>query len=280
MKIVHICLACFYVEGMGYQENILPKKHVELGYEVTVLTSDFSFNSKGEKIRKQEKEYVNNFGVHVKVLERTHKLPFFCRYGEYSALYEELEKVNPDIIFVHGGQFISLSAVIKYRKHHKKVRMYIDQHADYYNAACNTFKRKLVHKLIYGYNIRRAVKYCNKFWGVTPWRCEYLNDVYGVPKTKIDLLVMGGDEKDIHFEKRLEIRNRIREKLNIDNNDFVVITGGKIDRAKNIHLLMKAISEINREDLKLIVFGQPHNEMLSVIDKLSADTKYWLDRFF
>jgi hypothetical protein len=40
MKIVHICLACFYVEGMGYQENLLPKYHVKQGHQVTVLTND------------------------------------------------------------------------------------------------------------------------------------------------------------------------------------------------------------------------------------------------
>ena len=53
MKIVHVCLACFYVEGMGYQENILPKEHSEAGHSVTVITSDFAFNERGEKTKKE-----------------------------------------------------------------------------------------------------------------------------------------------------------------------------------------------------------------------------------
>ncbi len=39
MKIVHLCMAGPYTQGYSYQENILPKYHVKLGFDVTVLTS-------------------------------------------------------------------------------------------------------------------------------------------------------------------------------------------------------------------------------------------------
>ena len=45
MKIVHICLACFYVDGMGYQENLLPKYHAQK-HDVTIITSDFAFDNR------------------------------------------------------------------------------------------------------------------------------------------------------------------------------------------------------------------------------------------
>ena len=38
-SIVHVCLANFFIDGYGYQENILPKFHKRLGYEVSVLAS-------------------------------------------------------------------------------------------------------------------------------------------------------------------------------------------------------------------------------------------------
>ena len=281
MKIVHICLACFYVEGMGYQENILPQKHAAMGHDVVVITSDYSFNHAGEKIKKDKKEYTNEFGILVKVLDKTKHIPILYKYGEYSKLYQTLISIKPDIIFVHGGQFISLSSVIKYKRKNKETKLYIDQHGDYYNMSCRTLKEKIVQKIIYGHYIRKAVKYCNKFWGVTPWRCEYLHNVYGVPKDKIELLIMGGDDDKIHFNQADDIRKNIREKLKLGDNDFVLITGGKIDKSKNIHLLMQAVSELNEDNLKLIVFGQPDNKMASLIDKLSKDIhiRYigWLD---
>ena len=49
--------------------------------------------------------------------------------------------------------------------------------------------------------------------------------------------------------------------LNLADDDFVVITGGKIDKTKNIHLLIGAIRDIDFEQVKLIVFGQPNDEM-------------------
>ena len=40
MKIVHICLAGGYTEGLNYQENIITKYQALDGHEVSVLTTD------------------------------------------------------------------------------------------------------------------------------------------------------------------------------------------------------------------------------------------------
>ena len=40
----------------------------------------------------------------------------------------------------------------------------------------------------------------------------------------------------------------------------MIITGGKIDETKNIHLLIRAIKEIDSKNISLIVFGQPSVE--------------------
>ena len=274
MKIVHICLACFYVEGMGYQENILTQFHAEMGHDVTILTSDYTFNPKYQTETRENWDYVNDFGVHVKVLGKQ------VKYGAFEGLYEELDRIKPDVIMAHGGQFVAIRDVIKYCKRNKDVLLYIDQHADYYNTPVNTFKRRLAQKLIYGRLMRKAVRYTKKFWGVTPWRCTYLNDVYGIPKSKIDLLVMGGDDRYIHFENRTEIRANIRERLGFGADDFVLITGGKIDAPKNIHLLMKAMENIDGK-AKLIVFGQPNDAMAPIIEELSKNDRIrhigWID---
>ena len=39
MKIAHICLSNFYVDGFGYQENDLVREHVAAGHDVLVLAS-------------------------------------------------------------------------------------------------------------------------------------------------------------------------------------------------------------------------------------------------
>ena len=283
MKIVHVCLACFYVEGFGYQENILPKVHSEMGLDVTVLTSDYAFNQKHEKIKKKSSDYVNKYGVHVKVLKSTSRYGYFSRFGDYPSLAVELESIKPDIIFVHGGQFISLNAVVSYCKKHRSTKLYIDQHADYYNTPVNTIRQKIKSKFIYGYGMRRAVKFCNKFWGVTPWRCQYLNDIYSIPNNKIDLLVMGGDDDYINYDQKDEISFNIRKKLELEQDDFVIITGGKIDAAKNIDILMNVVSNLSIDKIKLIVFGQPVESMVDKINQLANNDhiRYigWLESY-
>ena len=215
--------------------------------------------------RKQRKK--RRLNVWVKVLPREGK-----RFGKFKGLYEELVSISPDVIFVHGGQFVSIKDVLKYKKSHKNVRLYIDQHGDFYNMPVNTLKKRILQKVIYGHYLRAAVKYCNKFWGVTPWRCQYLHDVYGIPEEKIGLLVMGGDDDYIHLSQQDTIRRNIRQKLGLNEDDFLLITGGKIDKTKNIHLLIKAVKELNINNLKLIVFGQPNDEMSGIIENISSDT--------
>lgn len=280
MEIVHICLAASYVEGFGYQENILSQFHAEMGHKVTVLTSDKVFNSKHEKIKREKSDYINDFGIRVKTLKRDENLRK-GRFGVFDHLYEELEKIKPEIIFVHGGQFYSLKDIVVYCKKHMGVSLFIDQHADYYNTPVNTFKTKLTQRYVYGHWMRKAIPYAKKYWGVTPWRCQYMKEVYGIPEDKIDLLVMGGDDRYIHYDKRLELRTSIRERLNINEDDFVVISGGKIDKTKNIHRLMRAVIKMDKPDIKLIVFGQPNDDMQKEIKELSEDSHIrnigWID---
>lgn len=270
MKIVHICLACFYIDGMAYQENLLPKYHAK-EHDVYIITSDYSFNQQGKRMKKNEMNYYNEFNIPVKVLEKHKCFGKYSRFKNYKHVYETLCEVEPDLIFCHGGQFVSLKDVIKYCSDHRKVRLFIDQHGDYYNTPVNTIRRRLGQYLIYGYWMRKAVKYTEKFWGVTPWRCEYLNDVYRIPKEKIGYLPMGGDDEKIDFERKEDIYVNIREKYGIQKNDFLLITGGKIDEEKNIDKLMQAVIDINNENIKLLVFGQPTNAMKRKIDLLAQD---------
>jgi hypothetical protein len=104
MKIVHICLACFYVEGMGYQENILPQYHAMMGHEVSVLTSNYAFNSKYEQTQKNQTDYFNDFGVHVQVLEKSKRYGYYSRFGDFNGLRKILIEIS---ISDHTGEHVT-----------------------------------------------------------------------------------------------------------------------------------------------------------------------------
>jgi glycosyltransferase involved in cell wall biosynthesis len=77
---------------------------------------------------------------------------------------------------------------------------------------------------------------------------------------------MGGDEKKILWNKKDEIRTVIRKKYNIPHDAFLIITGGKIDKAKNIHTLTQVVKKLQHLNIYLLVFGRFEADMNPYID--------------
>lgn len=253
------------MNGYGYQENILPKKHKELGYAVDIVT----YNRTGRTATPDivpPATYTNPDGIPVHLLAPNktfwRKIPkLSILQKETTGLRKKLKELNPDIIFVHGIGASDNMEVIEYKKRHTEVQIFADNHSDYYNAAVNTFQRKLL-RWYYRITIGRALsKYAEHVWGVTPWRVKYQEEVYGISPSKSSLLVMGGDESLINWSKKSQIRKEIRERLGIPDDSFVIITGGKIDRAKNIHQLVEAIQLLDNPFIHLILFGKIENDI-------------------
>ncbi len=255
MRIVHVIIACFYKEGFGYQENILPAKHKELGYDVHIVT-----HLPGKY---KAKDYVNADNIPVHILPDSRGIANWpiLKTLLYSTdgLLLKLNELEPDIVFIHGLQATDNLVVLKYKKKHPATRLFADQHGDYYNMKMNDFKNFIAQRLIYKYVAKRIEKNAEMIWGVTPWRVKFIRDVYGLSKEKTDLLVMGGDENRIDWNNRETIRETIREKYNIPKDAFLLVSGGKIDKAKNIHLLIDAVKKM--QDVYLLLFGRIEDDM-------------------
>ena len=269
-KIVHLCLGNFYIDGYSYQENMLPKYHVKMGYDVTVIASLVSFNTDGKYcLLDSEKEYQTSDGY--KVIRMDYKKGFlrkiYKRFRFYTKTYELLESEHPNIIFVHNTSFGDAIYVKKYLKKHPCVAVYADSHADWVNSARNFLSMRILHQIVWRHYTSVLLPYCKKIYGVLPVRCDFLHKIYHVPLEKIELLPLGVDDDAIPVNRK-EIRVNIREKLGIKENDVVIITGGKIDIFKNIHYLMQAVSEIDDEKLHLIVFGTVVPELKEYFESL------------
>lgn len=85
---------------------------------------------------------------------------------------------------------------------------------------------------------------------------------------------MGADDEKVEEAAQPEIRRSIREKYGILEDDFLVMTGGKIDKWKTqTLLLMKAIQNINKGNVKLIVFGSVMQELQEQVQQLADGKK-------
>ena len=270
MKIVHLILSCFYKEGYGYQENILPYKHKQLGHDTCIVTrfahdNIIPFAETHDKVI----HYVNENQIDVYVLPTNNtfvcKIPFLSKILCHTKkLVEVLDNLSPDIVFCHGIYISDYRDLIRYLEKRKSIKLFVDNHADYYNTPIKKgFFSSAYRRFFQIPVLKRMEKRSEMFWGVTPWRVDFMREVYGIEETKSKLLVMGGDENKIDWVNRKTIRSKVREKYNILETDFVIVTGGKVDVSKNTHLLIEAVKDI--EGVKLLLFGSIKENMEHIV---------------
>lgn len=271
MKILHICYAGAYNEGWGYQENMLSKYHAKMGHEVALLCIPYEL-SEGKLRRASETDYTNVDGVHVTRMEERFNLA--NRLVSYRGTKRKLEEISPDIIFVHGCQFLDAPIVARYVKAHPGVRMYVDNHADFSNSATNWLSKNILHKIIWRYCAHKIEPFTRKFYGVLPARVDFLKDIYKLPPEKCELLVMGADDEYVAAAAKPEVRQRVRQQYGIREDDFLVVTGGKIDHWKTqTLLLMEAVKKTRCPGVKLIVFGSVIEELQEQVQALADGEK-------
>ncbi len=275
MKIVHLCLGAFFPDGYSYQENMLPKFHKKLGYDVEVIASLVTFDKNGKAtLIEHAQEYINEYGIPVKRLEYKKPNKLFKKIRRFDGLAEALNFAAPEILFIHNCQFVDMDVVVKYLKKHPDVKVYVDNHADFSNSATNWFSKKVLHGILWKHCARIIEPFAIKFYGVLPVRVDFLKNVYGLPPEKCELLVMGADDDAVEAAEKPEIKAEIRSKYGISQDDFLVITGGKIDAFKTqTLLLMEAVQKLDNPKVRLLVFGSVTPELKDKVAALADGKK-------
>ncbi len=268
-KIVHICISERYVEGDSYHENILPTKHRKMGYEVTVIASQIYFDGRTKSMMSRDTaDYINKDGIHVIILPSTKGNKFTRLVNRtVEGLYETLEKECPDIVFVHGVKSPDNNAVANYVKRHDTVMLFADNHNDYHVTPIQRGFLPWFYRRIAAINARKLLPVAKRYWGTLPLRAEYLNTVFRIPKSKIGVLIMGGDDDIISSINPVVDRNNVRKQYGIPQDAFLIVTGGAFDKRKQQQLLMEAVKEINNEKIWLLAFGEPVKGMEKIFEQ-------------
>lgn len=264
MKIVHVCLVCGYTEGLNYQENNIIKYQARDGHEVSLITTDHCFTEGVWGLCHTESDYMNPDGVHIIRLPFAFPIPYQLnrQIGIFKGFMRKLEELSPEVIFVHNLQFQDLRRVASYKRRHPEVTVFADSHSDFSNSARNWFARNTIYRFWWKPCAKAAETYVKVFFGVTPARVDFLRDIYGISRDRTDLLVMGADDESVERAEKPEIRAKVRAKFGIDDKDFLIVTGGKIDAFKTqTLLLMEAVRKIQSDNLKLLIFGSVAEEL-------------------
>lgn len=269
MKIASVVLHGNFTDGMAYQENCLPYYQKKVfGADIVIIAGQYSLKTgSNESVVNAPGEYTCFNGIRlIRIANAKDKISRKLAY--MPSLYDLLEKEQPDYIFAHLIQSISIRDIIRYKKRHPEVTLYGDSHADHINSAHGWFSTKILHGIIWKHILKEAAPYFEKIYGVLPARVSFLKEMYNLPNNKIDLLLMGAEDELIDYKQRTVIRKIIRENLKLNENDFVIITGGKIDERKNIKVLVDAIESFKDNHVKLLLFGKPDDKMLEYMDEI------------
>lgn len=269
MKIIHVCLAGLFMDGWGYQDNMIAKYHVSFGYDVTVITNQWVYDEEGNYVKTEKETETDRYGVKIVRIPIKGDKPYTYKLKRYVGLYENIKKIEPDVIFLHSSQIMDVQDLIRYKKENPNVKIYVDNHCDYSNSATNWLSKYILHGIIWKKKAWQLNPYVEKFYGVLPARVDFLTERYKLPKDRVELLVMGMDDEKAEEADKPEVKAKIRQQFSYTEEDFVVITGGKIDHAKRqTLLLMEAVKKINNPHLKLLVFGSVVEDMKKPLTEL------------
>ena len=271
MRILHLCLANFYIDGYNYQENVLTRINKEDGHDVRIIASTETFIDNQNLGYIEPSEYITEYGVPIKRLPYIKVGTHFSttKIRAYPKLYEEIAAFSPDVIMAHDIVFWSVLDVIRYKKDHPEVKWYCDTHTDEKNSGRNWLSLHVLHRGYYRYLIWKALPYLEKYFYVTAERKTFAMRHYGVPEEKLEFYPLGGNIlSDIQYEAR---RKEYRNQLQLKDTDVLFLHSGKMDALKRTEELIRAFSQIADENAKLVLIGSmtPEREktLLPLIEK-------------
>lgn len=131
----------------------------------------------------------------------------------------------------------------------------MDYHADYSNSGKNLLSRKVLHGIVRKSILRYSMSYIDAIYPVTPGSADFLNEIYDVPRQRMELLPLGADMdigKDI--ARRREGRE-LRARLGIAPDATVILSGGKFSRLKRTELLIAAVRQMPDLAVELVIVG-------------------------
>lgn len=272
MKIVHVCISAPWDEKYAYQENLLPHYHRIKGHDVTIIAPVFT--KIGDYCNNRApvgESYLSDGTRLVRLKPHVDNRYFLAHIPSVRGLKEAIVNEHPDLLFLHDVCCFDYRCIPEIKNKFPQIKIVADNHGDYVNSLHSPLTRFL-HKRIYRkYLISKLLSIVDCFYGVTPSRCTFLNEVYGIPKDKIKLLVMGADNDKMMLNQRERLREEVRNRYGISEKDFLIVTGGKIDRLKNIHILAHAVNSLKLNNLKLLIFGTISEDMQPLFDAEQSD---------
>jgi 1,2-diacylglycerol 3-alpha-glucosyltransferase len=253
MKILMLCE--FYQPSTEMQEVHLVREYRALGHEVTVVTSTFEniFDFYQGNYNKRSPESIDNhLGATIIRLKYRWHLSHHIR--AHRSISNILREERPDLIYVHDIM-LNILECSNYVKRNPNCRMIMDYHADYTNSGRNRVSLKILHGVWRKWFLNRARPTLSKIFPIVPNGALFLNEVYGVTDSEMELLPLGADITGVEIRKSAINPAELRRELGLSTDSFLIFTGGKLDPQKRTEVLIRAVRLLGDLNIEVIVVG-------------------------
>lgn len=135
-----------------------------------------------------------------------------------------------------------------------------------------------IHSDVFNVGTENSLNILSKSYKVITVSNFIRNRVVEIDKTqanKVYVVYNSIDFKQISIDEQKNIRKLIRDKYNIDNNDFVYAFSGRLSKEKGVLECLKAFNKISVPQKKLLIIGgiwygsKKKNDYLSELEKNS-----------
>jgi glycosyltransferase involved in cell wall biosynthesis len=235
------------------------------GYDVYVLTSNLVDETTYEANRDFIGPKKAKTGQSVERGIKTMRLPAL-RLPLINSLYllgmeETLVRLKPDVIICHVIPSLTSIRVARLKSRFPKVKLIFDDHMTYNNTRGGIFYH--IYSLFRWVLTPVILKSADRIVAVTYETGKFMEQVYGIPKEKIEIISLGVDTTLFRRDDR--VREEIRAKYDICDDDVVFIYAGKIIPEKGLHLLVEAALKMisKSPNVKIMFVGGGKNHFKS-----------------
>lgn len=273
MKVIHVCLSCFYIDNYRYQENELVRAHVADGHEVLVVASTESYVDNLSLGYVAAGEYMGSDGAKVIRLPYIGPVPFILKkkLRIHHGVSKILRDFDPDVIMFHGLCGWELLTVASYKRAKPLVRLYVDSHEDANNSAVGKLSQ-ILHKYYYRPIIRRALPWIDKVLCISLETIDFCKRQYGIPDQDMEFFPLGGYVAD--DDSYQSLRAQVRAELNLQEDHTAFLQSGKFDNKKKLVESLTAFAMTRSKKLRFLIVGRVHESIEQQVTQLaSADSR-------
>ncbi len=272
MKIIHVCLASHYTEGMTYQDNQLADQNAADGHEVVVLSDCYRYTghsleevdeedvilSSGVRLVRMKYDLIVNNLISGKV-RKVNRVKYF------------LEEFKPDVILFHGVAGYEMLTVSKYKSRHPEVKLYIDSHEDYHNSGTFWLSLFFQYKIFNKFIVHKIRKNVDKFLYLSYESKNFLKEIYGLDDQEMEFYPLGGNL--LEPDRKLAFKKIVRSKLRLEDSDILIVHSGKFVNEKKTKELLESFASVSANNLKLVLIGSIPEDMVPVLMPLIKSDK-------